>query len=291
MNTLKLTEIVPDKNQPRKYFGVEKMASLKDSVKKHGIITPIVVQKEGDKYLIVDGERRYRTAKDLNLKEIPVQIISPKNAFVRLLEQFHIQEQHESWSATEKALAIIEISDVAKKSLSEVCELLSIDKRAFRYYQAFALLQNKDKYLDSNVNLKNAEKIIEVKNFARRTKENLNKPWTRADADKLEKVLIQKIKDKEIQERSDYSRIKDSFRRDPKLIDKFMNEEYDINRQFIESKARSAYYARNVVTNCNYVAANGSGFLRDPNVKLTGTDILALKRCRKVCDDIIKLTE
>lgn len=291
---MKISEILPDKNQPRKYFGVEKMASLRDSIKKHGIITPLIVQKDSKsgKYLLIDGERRYRAATELGLKEVPIQEVSPKNDFLRLVEQFHIQEQHESWTATEKAMAIVEISEISKKPLKEVCELLSIDERQARYYQAFAMLQNKERFVESGVNLQNAEKIGEVKRFAKRvTEEVLSAPFTKQEENKLEKVLIQKIKDKEITERADYSRIKDSFRTDPKLIDKFINEKFDIDRQFIESNARGAAYVRNMMVSCRYVIGNGLGFLKDPSVKLSNSDITLLKRASDVINEVLKLIE
>lgn len=292
MTTLKLTEIVPDKNQPRKFFGLERMASLKDSVKKHGIISPLIVYKKDGKYMIEDGERRYRTAAELGLKEVPVQITTPKNAFSTMVEQFHIQEQHESWSAVEKAVAIMEIAEISKKSLEEICELLSIDERAFRYYQAFALLQNKEKFIESGINLKNAEKIGEVKRFAKKIKEDvLGEPLTKAQENKIEKVIIKKILDKEIIDRSDYSRIKDSFRSSPKLINKFMDEEFDIDAQFISSKAKASAYARNMVYNANYTLGNANGFLKSPDVKLTEADIRALKRLVEVVLKVIKLAE
>lgn len=289
---MKITDILPDKNQPRKYFGIEKMASLKDSIKKHGIISPLIVQRQGDKYLLIDGERRYRTAVELNLKEVPVQIVQPKNDFLRLVEQFHIQEQHESWSATEKAIAILDIAEIAKKPLKEICELLSIDQRSFRYYQAFALLQNKEKFVSQNISLNNAEKIGEIKRFAKKIKEEvLNEPFTKANESKLEKSIIEKIKNREIMQRSDYSRIKDSFRSNPKLIDVFINQEFDINKQFVESNARAAYYARNVIANATYTIGNANGFLKDPNVTLTEGDMRILKKCVEVCQKIINLVE
>lgn len=292
MKTLEINEIVPDKNQPRKYFGLEKMASLKDSIKRHGIITPLTVQKEGDHYLLIDGERRFRAATQLKMKEVPVNIIEPKDSFTRLLEQFHIQEQHESWSPTEKAMAILEICEVSKKSLKDVCDMLSIEERMARYYTAFAKLQNKDRFLELNISIYNAEKIHEVKNFVRNIKENvLGETFTKAQENVLEKALIKKIADKEIAVRGDYSRIKDSFRSNPKLIEKFLKDDFNIDEQFIKSNAKAARYMRNLVTSCNYVISNGSGFIKDPNVKPTEADLSSIRRCEKVCKTILSMVE
>lgn len=69
---VKLTEVMPNKNQPRKNFDEEALNSLSESIKEHGIIQPIVVRKSGLGYIIVAGERRWRAAKSAGLKTIPV---------------------------------------------------------------------------------------------------------------------------------------------------------------------------------------------------------------------------
>lgn len=72
---LSLTQIEPNKNQPRKTFDNEKLEILADSIKQHGLIQPIIVTKNGsDKYTIVAGERRWRAAKKAGLKKIPAVI-------------------------------------------------------------------------------------------------------------------------------------------------------------------------------------------------------------------------
>ena len=64
INTLKLTQIEPNPDQPRKVFDDEKLAALADSVKEHGILQPIVVKKnENGLYTIIAGERRWRAAR------------------------------------------------------------------------------------------------------------------------------------------------------------------------------------------------------------------------------------
>ena len=69
---VKITEVMPNKNQPRKSFDEEKLEALSDSIKEHGIIQPIIVTKNGDFYTIVAGERRWRAAKKAGVKKIPV---------------------------------------------------------------------------------------------------------------------------------------------------------------------------------------------------------------------------
>jgi len=71
---VKITEVMPNKNQPRKSFDEEKLEALADSIKEHGIIQPIIVTQKGDLYTIVAGERRWRAAKKAGIKKIPVLV-------------------------------------------------------------------------------------------------------------------------------------------------------------------------------------------------------------------------
>ena len=68
---LKINEIEPNVNQPRKLFDDDKIQELADSIKEHGVIQPIIVSKKDDYYQIIAGERRWRASKKAGLKTIP----------------------------------------------------------------------------------------------------------------------------------------------------------------------------------------------------------------------------
>jgi len=73
--TLKISQIEPNKEQPRTEFDPEKLETLSDSIKKYGVLQPIVVKKlDNGFYKIIAGERRWRAAKLAGLKQIPVVI-------------------------------------------------------------------------------------------------------------------------------------------------------------------------------------------------------------------------
>ena len=71
---LRVSEIEPNRNQPRKKFDKEALEELADSIKTHGLIQPIVVQKRDGYFEIIAGERRWRAAKLAKIKEVPVII-------------------------------------------------------------------------------------------------------------------------------------------------------------------------------------------------------------------------
>lgn len=100
---LKLTQVEPNKNQPRKQFDEEKLQALADSVKTHGVIQPILVVKKDDGYQIVAGERRWRAAKKAGLKELPAIVCDydlEKSMEVALIENL----QREDLNPVEEAL-------------------------------------------------------------------------------------------------------------------------------------------------------------------------------------------
>ncbi len=63
VESLRITLVEPNRNQPRHSFDDEKIDELSESIKEHGVIQPIIVVKNDDRYKIVAGERRWRAAK------------------------------------------------------------------------------------------------------------------------------------------------------------------------------------------------------------------------------------
>lgn len=71
---IKINLIEPNKSQPRKQFDEEALQELSDSIKKYGVLEPLIVTKKSDYYEIIAGERRWRAARMAGIKEVPVVI-------------------------------------------------------------------------------------------------------------------------------------------------------------------------------------------------------------------------
>lgn len=105
LKTLKITEVEPNRDQPRKTFNQESLEELAESIKTYGIIQPIVVSKKEGYYSIVAGERRWRAAKLAGLEEIPAIVRDDDeqiNKEIALIENI----QREDLNPFEKALGI-----------------------------------------------------------------------------------------------------------------------------------------------------------------------------------------
>lgn len=116
-----LEKIIPNKSQPRSYFGDQALSELAQSIESLGIIQPITVKKQDDKFLIISGERRFRASKIVGLKTIP--------AYVRLADDKELLEmalveniQREDLNAIEVALTyqrFLEELEMTQEQLSQ----------------------------------------------------------------------------------------------------------------------------------------------------------------------------
>lgn len=120
---LPLENIIPNPGQPRKEFDNESLDELAHSVEKHGLINPIVVCKEDDKYVIIAGERRYRACKLLNLEKVPVSImdLSKRQQFeMAISENIH----REDLNPVEEAIAYQSLIETYGETHEQVAESL-----------------------------------------------------------------------------------------------------------------------------------------------------------------------
>ncbi|MGP0566314.1 MULTISPECIES: ParB/RepB/Spo0J family partition protein [unclassified Nitrospina] len=95
VTTVPLEQIVPNTNQPRKEFDDEKLNELVESIKQNGVIQPIVVQKQGDGYQLICGERRWRASQAAGKKDIPVvirEVNDTESLQIALIENIHRQD-------------------------------------------------------------------------------------------------------------------------------------------------------------------------------------------------------
>ena len=119
LRNLKITEVEPNREQPRKTFNEESLEELAESIKTYGVIQPIVVSKEDGYFGIVAGERRWRAAKLAGLEEIPAIIRESDeqtNKEIALIENI----QREDLNPYEKALGIRHLMDKYGMTQEEV---------------------------------------------------------------------------------------------------------------------------------------------------------------------------
>lgn len=285
---IKIKDISPDENQPRKMFAAEKLVILKESIKKYGVKVPIVVEEISEgKYLLEDGERRFRACVELGLKEIPAVVEKAKRKSERLIQQFHIQEMHEGWTALEKAVAVADLSDELGVPLNTLASMLGISTRSISTYTAFSKLINKDLFQRSNISIDWAHSLANLKAFTKKIYQaEIEEEFDRNMEKRLEGVVIKHISDGTIVSTRDVIKLKDSFKKDPKSIDAFLKGDISPNSLFIKTKAKGAYIVRNIVNSSGFLNGHVSAYMKNPDVKIEKNQLSMLKQSR---DSLVKL--
>lgn len=123
LKNLKITEVEPNREQPRKNFNQEALEELAESIKEYGLIQPIVVTEKDGYYCIIAGERRWRACKLAGLEEIPAIVREDderKNKEIALIENI----QREDLNPFEKALGIKNLMESYNLTQEEVAKKL-----------------------------------------------------------------------------------------------------------------------------------------------------------------------
>lgn len=177
---LKISDVEPNRDQPRRNFDEDSLLELADSIRQFGVLQPLIVQKRDGYYEIIAGERRWRAAKMAGLKEIPVIIkeysdqqiveislieniqrenlnpIEEAAAFKRLLEEFHLKQDEVAERVSKSRTAVTNSMRLLK--LDERVQQMVIDDMISTGH-ARALLAVEDK----EVQFRLAQRIFDEK--------------------------------------------------------------------------------------------------------------------------------
>ncbi len=169
---LKLSEIVPDENQPRREFTPEAMEALAASIKEHGVLQPIVVTREDGQYKIVAGERRWRASKIAGLDKIP--------AIVRSLDSQNRLELSIIENAQREDLNPIELATAYAKLKNQFN--LSDEDIAAKVGKSEATIQN-------TLRLLNLPEDVKHTMVKEKLTEGVMRPLVNRDEETIRKVL------------------------------------------------------------------------------------------------------
>ena len=195
VQVMKINEVEPNRDQPRKNFDEDALLELSDSIKQFGVLQPLLVRKRKDYYDIIAGERRWRAAKLAGVKEVPViekeytdqeileigliENIQRENlnpieeaiAYKRLLEEFNLKQDEvaervsKSRTAVTNSMRLLKLSDKVQQmiiddmiSTGHARALLAIDDPELQYTLA-------NKIFDEKLSVRETEKLVkEIKN-------------------------------------------------------------------------------------------------------------------------------
>ena len=218
--TLKLNLIEPNSEQPRKNFDEESLQELADSIKQYGILQPLIVQKKGNHYEIIAGERRWRAAKLAGITDVPVLIreydkqqtmeialienvqradlnpIEEAQAFQQLIQEFHLT-QEEIANRVSKNRATITNSMRLLKLDVRVQDMLADGKISSGHARALLGLEEGErqyqvavKITEEKLSVRDVEKLVKMMNRPPKEK----KPEKGPDIDLIYRQVEDKLK-------------------------------------------------------------------------------------------------
>ena len=149
IHKIKVIEIEPNREQPRKNFDEEALEELANSIKTYGVLQPIIVNKKDDYYEIVAGERRWRAAKKAGLAEMPCiikdDITDRSNKEIALIENLQrvdlnpidkakgLKELIDDYGMTQKELA--DSIGISRSNIANSIRILNLDPRVIELAQ------------------------------------------------------------------------------------------------------------------------------------------------------------
>ena len=248
---LSVHDILPNPTQPRKIFGDDKLAELSESIKKNGLLSPLLVRRNNSKFEIIAGERRFRAAILAGIEKIPSIIrdvsdgdsfrlsiieniqredlnpMEEAEAYYTLNKQYH-QTHNDIADAVSKdrstvsnSLRLISLPEIVKKSLREG-EITTGHARAILMLEGFTEQLSFHKVIVSKkLSVRESERLAS-KNVRKKTAPK--RGWI-SDLDRLSHILTEKLSTKvlcswtrnkgkiliEVHSREDFGRIASLF--------------------------------------------------------------------------------
>ena len=216
---VKINEVEPNREQPRKEFDEDSLMELADSIRQFGILQPLLVQKKKDYYEIIAGERRWRAAKLAGIKDVPIIVknytdqeiveislieniqrenlnpIEEAAAYKRLMEEFHLKQDTIAERVSKSRTAVTNSMRLLK--LDERVQQMLIDEMLTTGH-ARALLSIEDKNMQHAAAIKVFDEKLSVRETEKLVKEILNprKEEKEKKADRAQDLVYEQLEEK-----------------------------------------------------------------------------------------------
>ena len=225
IRTLRLSQIDPNRSQPRQYFEDESLDELSDSIRQFGVLQPILVQKKGNRYEIIAGERRWRAARKAGLTEIPAIVreytdqetlelslieniqredlnpIEEAKAFRRLVEEFSLRQEDlavrvsKSRTAITNSLRLLKLDERVQDmivqgqiSMGHARALIPVEIPEEQYLIA-------QQIAEKHLSVRDVEKLIKARLSGRKKKKDSGKDKT-AERDPALELAYKEIEER-----------------------------------------------------------------------------------------------
>jgi ParB family chromosome partitioning protein len=187
---IRISDIEPNKSQPRKKFDEDSLQELADSIKQYGVIQPLILQKRGKYYDIIAGERRWRAARLAGLKEVPAIIkdytpqevveialieniqredlnpIEEAQTYQRLIQEFHLKQDEVAERVSKSRVAVTNSMRLLKLD-ERIQQMIIDDMISSGHARALLAIEDKEKQyhlackiFDEKLSVRETEKLV-----------------------------------------------------------------------------------------------------------------------------------
>jgi ParB family transcriptional regulator, chromosome partitioning protein len=307
LRELSIDDIDRNPENPRIIFRPEEMSNLMESIRRHGVQVPISVYKDGKRYVLIDGERRWRCSIKLNKKTIPALVQEHPDQLTNLLLMFNIHALREQWDLFTIAAKLPRVIDLLQKRLGkypverEISEETGLNLTVIRRCKLLIELptKHKDIILKELQKPKAQQKLtedfyIEMERALKTVERNMPAVVNELGKEKIRERLITKYKNGTITNRVDFRQIAKIARADKVSADKhsaesalsklFADNDYSIESAYGESVGY-AYEERSLLSTVNTISRQISAF--DSN-SLDAEIVGALRELRTDIDRLLE---
>ena len=229
--------IQPNPHNPRRLFDEEPMTILKESIQKLGILVPLDVYPRNanktdsrkDPFVLLDGERRWRCAKELGLVSVPVIIVEQPDDAQNILTMFHIHNVREGWQLMPTALKLQQLMDMlGEENERKLAELTKLTISTIR--RCKSLLTYADKHqsmmLAPPSERYKADFFIDLNRFRLPARQDRLAPWRRRRDVRCVDIMIKKYDDGIIKAVTEFRQLASIYRGAQRVerVDEFEEE-------------------------------------------------------------------
>mgnify|MGYP000202264359 CR=1 FL=1 len=217
VQVMKINEVEPNRDQPRKNFDEDALLELSDSIKQFGVLQPLLVRKRKDYYEIIAGERRWRAAKLAGVKEVPVIVkeytdqeileiglieniqrenlnpIEEAMAFKRLLEEFNLKQDEVAERVSKSRTAVTNSMRLLKLD-ERVQQMIIDDMISTGHARALLAIEHEELQIDTAKTV--IEKGLSVRETEKLVKNILKPKQIRMEIPPVDKAVYDQIQDR-----------------------------------------------------------------------------------------------
>jgi ParB family transcriptional regulator, chromosome partitioning protein len=268
LRDIPLKQIDRNPENPRLVFRSSEMEELLESIRRYGVQVPVSVYKEGSRYVLMDGERRWSCCRKLGKKTIPALVQSKPSPLTNLLLMFNIHALREQWDLLTIALKLPRVITLLEKDLKrrtterELSDFTGLSRAVIRRCRLLIDLPDeyKDKILDELKKPKSEQRLtedlfIEMERALTTVQRAL--PEVIDDRDRVRRILIQKYQSGVIENRVHFRNVAKIARAERVSADRsqavsvltklFQANKYSIDDAYRESVSE-AYSERDIRT-------------------------------------------